>query len=186
MKISDVTIADLKNYAHVYFNDDDNLFTAILAASKIFISSYTGLPLTRNASIPSVNPVTVGAETITGTSIVGYTVTVTFPDKKTASSVAQTDGTWTISIPVDETLNEGDQLSITQTNSSGKVSASTIIKVGYSQVITPSCVDDYEDLTIALKVLSNEMYDNRAMTVDSEKLNFVVKTILDSHSVNLL
>ncbi|WEG14001.1 head-tail connector protein [Pullulanibacillus sp. KACC 23026] len=103
MKISEVQISDLKNYAHVYFDDDDNLFTAILAAGKAFISTYTGLPL------------------------------------------------------VDDPGNG----------------------------ITDS-IDDHEDLTIALMVLSNEMYDNRAMTVDNDKLNFVVKAILDSHSVNLL
>jgi hypothetical protein len=46
--------------------------------------------------------------------------------------------------------------------------------------------DDFEDLTIALLVLSNEMYDNRTFTVDNDKVNPVIKSILDMHSVNLL
>jgi hypothetical protein len=103
MKISDVTISDLKQYANVFHSEDDNLFTAILAAGKQFISVYTGLPL------------------------------------------------------VDDITNG----------------------------ITDS-VDGHEDLTIALMVLSNEMYDNRAFVVDNTKLNFVIKQILDSHSVNYL
>lgn len=100
MKISQVTINDLKGYANVYHNADDNLFTAILQAGKIFISSYTGLPLTATA-----------------------------PDKS---------------------------------------------------------VDDFEDLTIVLYILSNEMYDNRMVTVENDKVSFVVKQILASHSVNYL
>lgn len=94
MKISDVSIADLKQYANVYHDEDDNMFVTILDACKQFISTYTGL-----------DDVTV---------------------------------------------------------------------------------DDHEDLTIALMVLSNEMYDNRAFVVDNTKLNFVIKQILDSHSVNYL
>jgi hypothetical protein len=103
MRISEITIDDLKQYANVYHNEDDNLFTAILTAGKQFISTYTGLPL------------------------------------------------------VDDPANN----------------------------VTDS-VDDHEDLTIALMVLSNEMYDNRAFVVDNTKLNFVIKQILDSHSVNYL
>lgn len=94
MKISDVQISDLKQYANIYHNEDDNLFVTILAACKQFILTYTGLD------------------------------------------------------------------SIT--------------------------VDTMEDLTICLFVLSNECYDNRAFVVDNTKLNFVIKQILDSHSVNYL
>lgn len=105
MKVSEVTINDLKSYANVYHNDDDNLFFAILIASKNFISNYTGLPLVDD-------PTTI-------------------------------------------------------------------------DVVEDNC-DAYEDLTIALMVLSNEMYDNRALVVDNTKLNFVIMTILNSHCVNFL
>lgn len=43
MKISEVTITELKNYLHVYHTEDDNLITAILIAAKSFVSNYTGL-----------------------------------------------------------------------------------------------------------------------------------------------
>lgn len=103
MKISEVTIDDLKEYAHVYHNEDDNLFTSILAACKSYISSYTGLPLV--------------------------------PDPENG-----------------------------------------VIKT----------VDDHEDLTVALFVLSNELYDNRTYLVDNDKANIVIKSILDMHSTNLI
>lgn len=47
-------------------------------------------------------------------------------------------------------------------------------------------MDAKEDLTIALMVLSNELYENRTFTVRDDKVNLVVKTILDMHSINLL
>lgn len=96
MKISEVTIGDLKEYANEYNNDPEVIkaFNTILPACKAYIKSYTGLD--------------------------------------------------------DTTL------------------------------------DTKEDLTIALFVLANEMYDNRAFTVQDNKVNTVIKTILDMHSINLL
>jgi hypothetical protein len=52
--------------------------------------------------------------------------------------------------------------------------------------LTVEEMDTKEDLVIALMVLSNELYDNRAFTVQNDKANTVVKSILDMHSVNLL
>lgn len=47
-------------------------------------------------------------------------------------------------------------------------------------------LDEYEDITIALFILSSEMYDNRMVHVESNKIGFVIKQLLDSHSTNLL
>lgn len=94
MKISEVTIQDLKEYANVEHNLDDMLLNSILVAGKSYIKSYTGL--------------------------------------------------------------------------------------------AEEQIDTKEDLTIALMVLSNEMYDNRTFTVQDDKVNKVIKSILDMHSINLL
>lgn len=94
MKISKVTIQELKEYAHVYHDEDDTLFTSILPACKSYIRNYTGL--------------------------------------------------------------------------------------------TDDQMDTKEDMTMALFVLSNELYDNRTFTVQDNKVNTVIKSILDMHSVNLL
>lgn len=94
MKISEVTIDELKEYANVEHNFDDNIFENILVAAKSYIKSYTGL--------------------------------------------------------------NDDQ------------------------------VDKKEDLTIALMILCNEMYDNRIFSVQDNKANTVIANILDMHSVNLL
>lgn len=52
--------------------------------------------------------------------------------------------------------------------------------------LTPLQADVYKDLTIAVYVLCQDMYDNRAYYVDSSNVNKVVEAILGLHSVNLL
>lgn len=94
MKISDVSIEDIKQYANIYHNEDDNLISSILTAAKSYIRNYTGL--------------------------------------------------------------------------------------------TDEQMDQKEDLTIVLMVLCSEMYDNRAFIAEDSKVNLVIKSILDMHSINLL
>lgn len=52
--------------------------------------------------------------------------------------------------------------------------------------LTVEEMDQKEDLIIVLMALSNEMYENRMFTVENEKINPVIKALLDMHSVNLL
>lgn len=52
--------------------------------------------------------------------------------------------------------------------------------------LTMEQLDESSDLVIALFVLSQDMYDNRALYVDSANANLAVQSILDMHSVNLL
>jgi len=47
-------------------------------------------------------------------------------------------------------------------------------------------LDTKEDISIAVFVLSNEMYENRIFTVKDNNVNKVVHSILDMHSINLL
>lgn len=48
-------------------------------------------------------------------------------------------------------------------------------------------VDKHEDFVIAVYILVQDMYDNRAMYIDSHIVpNATVETILGMHSVNLL
>jgi|tagenome__1003787_1003787.scaffolds.fasta_scaffold20110451_3 hypothetical protein len=94
MKISEISITELKNYLHVYHTEDDKLLTAILIAAKAFVKNYTGL-----------------AE---------------------------------------------DNLDIS------------------------------EDLSMAVFILSADLYDNRVYTVENNSVNPVIQAILNMHSVNLL
>lgn len=52
--------------------------------------------------------------------------------------------------------------------------------------LTTAQLDGSRDLVPALLVLCHDMYDNRALYVDSASVNQAVQSILDMHSVNLL
>lgn len=52
--------------------------------------------------------------------------------------------------------------------------------------LTAEQLDESSDLVFALLVLCQDMYDNRALYVDSANVNLAVQSILDMHSVNLL
>ena len=47
-------------------------------------------------------------------------------------------------------------------------------------------LDKYDDISNAVMVLCSDMYDKRQMTVENDKINRVVQSILDMHSINLL
>jgi len=47
-------------------------------------------------------------------------------------------------------------------------------------------IDTYEDLTLALLILICDMFDNRTVQVDKDKINLVLESIMYMHSTNLL
>lgn len=47
-------------------------------------------------------------------------------------------------------------------------------------------LDEYEDISIAVLVLCNELYENKKYTIDYGKENPIVKSILNLHCHNLL
>lgn len=51
---------------------------------------------------------------------------------------------------------------------------------------TAETLDVYEDLTIAYLILIQDMYDNRAFSVDKANVNRTVESILNMHERNLL
>jgi hypothetical protein len=52
--------------------------------------------------------------------------------------------------------------------------------------LTTAQLDGSQDFVQALLVLCQDMYDNRALYVDSANVNLTVQSILDMHSINLL
>lgn len=65
------------------------------------------------------------------------------------------------------------------------IGAATAYMVKYTG-LTAEQLDESSDLVVALLVLCQDMYDNRALYVDSANVNLAVQSILDMHSVNLL
>lgn len=52
--------------------------------------------------------------------------------------------------------------------------------------LTASQLDESQDFVPVLLVLCQDMYDNRALYVDSANVSRMVQSTLDMHSVNLL
>lgn len=52
--------------------------------------------------------------------------------------------------------------------------------------LTAAQLDESQDFVPVLWVLCQDMYDNRALYVDSANVNRMVQSTLDMHSVNLL
>lgn len=52
--------------------------------------------------------------------------------------------------------------------------------------LTDEQIDEHEEFTVAIMVLCNEMFENRGMSVNSDKANKLITSILDMYSVNLL
>lgn len=47
-------------------------------------------------------------------------------------------------------------------------------------------LDNYEEITLAVLVIAQDMYDDRTMLVDKDKVNLVLNSILGMHQNNLL
>lgn len=47
-------------------------------------------------------------------------------------------------------------------------------------------LDEHEDISTAILVLCQDMYDNRSLYLDKSNVNKTVDTILNMHCVNLL
>lgn len=47
-------------------------------------------------------------------------------------------------------------------------------------------LDEFQDFVIVVLILCQDMWDTRTMYVDKTNLNYVIETILNLHSVNLL
>ncbi|MEK5199305.1 Ig-like domain-containing protein [Staphylococcus sp. FSL H8-0121] len=84
--------------------------------------STTTVADTTAPTAPTVNPVTSDDTQITGKAEPNSTVTVTFPDGKTASATTDADGNYVINIPSSEDLKGGETLPVTSTDKAGNTS----------------------------------------------------------------
>jgi hypothetical protein len=84
-----------------------------------------------------------------------------------------------------------DYLRITEVTEDDTNTLNTLLTVAKAYVTqytgqTIESMDTYQDIIIVVLVLCQDMWDNRALYVDSANPNKVVESILSLHSVNLL
>lgn len=58
--------------------------------------------------------------------------------------------------------------------------------IGYTGIKLDADLDNKEDLTIVYLALISDMYDNRAVTVEKDKVNKILDSILNMYCINLL
>lgn len=82
-------------------------------------------------------------------------------------------------------------LRLYETTEADLVLLQTILEAAKSYVLTytgrtAEAADTFPEFTIAVLVLSEDMYDKRTYIVDSDTSNKIVDSILGSRSINLL
>lgn len=91
-------------------------------------------------------------------------------------------------IAVSDLLN---YLRITEVTQADEGLLGSILEAAKAHVLqytgrTEEQADTYPDFTIAVYVISEDLFDKRTYIVDSEKSNKIIDSILGSRSVNLL
>jgi fimbrial isopeptide formation D2 family protein len=71
--------------------------------------------VTPRSAQPTIDPVTVGDSTISGTGVNGAAVRVTLPDGTVLPPATVAGGTWTVNVPADKTLPAGQRVTAVQT-----------------------------------------------------------------------
>lgn len=95
--------------------------TALSSTLHLGVIAATKLPT------PKINQFYVGDTKITGTGIVGNTITVTLPNGKSLTTTVDATGKWSIAVPQGVVLKEDKKITATQTNASGVTSA--VVKI---------------------------------------------------------
>lgn len=158
MKISAIQLSDVVSFLRLESGDySETEITAIMAAAKGYIMSYTGL-----------KDETVTGETLTGSGTVfntQYSPVATSTLKIYVSGTQVTSGF------------TADESGVITFDSAPAATPTADYKAG---------IDAYEDLYIAYMVLCQDMHDNRSMYVDSSNANKAVDSILSLHVRNLV
>lgn len=163
MKVSEITAQLVAEYLRLDYTDmttaEKAELTAIMAAAKAFIKSYTG----HCDETVTGEVLTEGSETVFTTK---YAPIVSDSLKVYVNASQVTTG-----FSVD--LASGTIIF--------DAKPATTPTADYT-----AGIDAFEDFPIAFYVLCQDMYDNRSLYVEKSNPNKVVETILGMHSVNLL
>ena len=90
---------------------------------------------------PTVDPVTTGDNTVSGTGVPDAVVVVTLPDGSEVSITVEPDGTWEIDIPAGKEPVAGDQIKVVQTESGKDPSGQVLVTTGDGSQSNNATVD---------------------------------------------
>ncbi|HEL1584377.1 TPA: LPXTG cell wall anchor domain-containing protein [Streptococcus suis] len=118
------TTVEVGNDGTVTITYPDGSVDTILGTDTVTPNADTSAPVA-----PSVNVPNAGDKTVTGSAEPGSTVTVTFPDGSTVTTIADENGNFTVDVPAGVELKAGDKVTASATDKAGNVSASTVVTV---------------------------------------------------------
>ncbi|UXV37796.1 Rib/alpha-like domain-containing protein [Staphylococcus simulans] len=121
----------------VTLKDGDNVKAVITdEAGNVSKETVTPVKDTVAPEAPVVNVIHAGDKVVTGTAEPGTTVTVTFPNGTVVTVKVGQDGTWSVDVPSDVMLKDGDKVTVVATDEAGNISkSSTAIVVGDKEVV---------------------------------------------------
>lgn len=162
MKVSAITVDDVATYLRLE-DSTDPILPPILKVAKEFVSNYTGI---RDQDISDTF-------TATGTSD-GFKLSIS-PIVEDSQIVKLNDVTQTAD--VDYTIDRIKGI----VGFTDMPDSEDVVDADYEYGL-----DGFEDFYLAIMVLCQDMYDNRAYLVDKTNVNKVVSSVLDMHRTNLL
>ncbi|PTJ48873.1 Rib/alpha-like domain-containing protein, partial [Staphylococcus simulans] len=121
----------------VTLKDGDNVKAVITdEAGNVSKETVTPVKDTVAPEAPVVNVIHVGDKVVTGAAEPGTTVTVTFPNGTVVTVKVGQDGTWSVDVPSNVMLKDGDKVTVVATDEAGNISkSSTAIVVGDKEVV---------------------------------------------------
>ncbi|WP_275114556.1 Rib/alpha-like domain-containing protein [Staphylococcus simulans] len=121
----------------VTLKDGDNVKAVITdEAGNVSKETVTPVKDTVAPEAPVVNVIHAGDKVVTGAAEPGTTVTVTFPNGTVVTVKVGQDGTWSVDVPSNVMLKDGDKVTVVATDEAGNISkSSTAIVVGDKEVV---------------------------------------------------
>ncbi|MGV3243612.1 Rib/alpha-like domain-containing protein [Staphylococcus sp. 11262D007BW] len=95
---------------------------------------------------PTVDPVDENDTTVSGTNgTPGNTIVVTWPDQSTTETTVDDEGNWSVEVPDQVDLNEGDNITVVEQDEDGNTSDETTVTVGKDTTTGMNGQDDNTD-----------------------------------------
>jgi len=105
-------------------------------------------PVVRRSVPPLVDEINEGDRVISGTGVPGASVTVSFPNStRTETAIVDADGTWSVNVPGNVNLLEGDIVKAAQTEPGYDPSVTVEVEVQAKRSVIPYMTKTSENLT---------------------------------------
>uniref|UniRef100_UPI003132D23D Rib/alpha-like domain-containing protein n=1 Tax=Staphylococcus simulans TaxID=1286 RepID=UPI003132D23D len=157
---------------NVTLKDGDTVKVVITdEAGNVSKETVTSVKDTVAPEAPVVNGIHTGDKVVTGTAEPGTTVNVTFPDGTTVTVKVGQDGTWSVDVPSNVTLKDGDKVTAVAIDEAGNVSkTSTAIVVGDKEVAPAPNKEKIKTPKSDVNVTSTINTNHKASNVEVSKV----------------